>query len=71
MSEHPKVQFQVCVHRIARVGTVLRFNLKYLPKEVAPGGICSFYRYHGREENYIITYWSRTEVELAQQQTAV
>lgn len=39
--------------------------------EVAPSAISSSNRYHGREENYIITYWSRTEAELAQQQADV
>lgn len=50
---------------------VLKFNLKYLHMKVAPFGISSSYRYRGTEENYIITYWSRTEAELAQQQAAV
>lgn len=50
---------------------VLKFNLKYLPVEVVPSGIFSFYRYHGIEENYIITYWSRTEAEFTEQQAAV
>ena len=47
-----------------------KFNLKYLPMKVTHFGISS-YRYHATEENYIITYWSRKEAELAQQQAAV
>lgn len=50
---------------------VLKFHFKYLHIQVSPSGFASSYRYHGREENDIITYWSRTEAELAQQQAAV
>lgn len=39
--------------------------------EVAPRGIDPSYRYLGSEKNYIITYWSRKEAELAQRQAAL